>query len=212
MFYAVMMLFFFALAYLTVGLRALLVIPNATPVMLQGWSVQWGLYLAVAGFFMVLWAIRTFNKEYFAGRSAWGALIPISGLGGFAALIFLSALTHPESVVHGFVTWLAPNLTTYYGLGFTIFAIVYAIFYLGLVPLITLWLYMRTRRGLGQKVFIKDLLILVGLLIILVTILIDFGLLFITPVIIPVIAVRVVTAVGFILVWFGYRLANFIWR
>ncbi|MFX1577962.1 MAG: hypothetical protein ACFFCF_12455, partial [Promethearchaeota archaeon] len=210
MFYAVMMLFFFALAYLTVGLRALLVIPNATPVMLQGWSVQWGLYLAVAGFFMVLWAIRTFNKEYFAGRSAWGALIPISGLGGFAALIFLSALTHSESVVHGFVTWLAPNLTTYYGLGFTIFAIVYAIFYLGLVPLITLWLYMRTRRGLGQKVFIKDLLILVGLLIILVTILIDFGLLFITPVIIPVIAVRVVTAVGFILVWFGYRLANFI--
>jgi hypothetical protein len=212
MFYAVMMLFFFALAYLTVGLRAIVVIPSATAVMLQGWSVQWGLYLAVAGFFMVFWTIHTFKKEYFAGRSAWAVLIPLIGLCGFAALIFLSALTHSESVVHGYVTWLAPNLTTYYGIGFTIFAIVYAVFYLGLVPLITLWLYMRTRRGLGKKVFIKDLLIWVGLLIILVTILIDFGLLFITPVTIPVIAVRVVTAVGFILVWFGYRLANFIFR
>jgi hypothetical protein len=206
------MLLFFALAYLTIGLRALIVIPNATFLMLQGWAVQWGLYLALGGFFMVFWVIRIFNKEYFGGRSAWGVLIPFLGLLGFTVLIFLSALTHPETVVHGYVNWIAPNLSTFYGIGFTVMATVYAIFYLGLVPLITLWLYMRTRRGLGQRVFIKDLLVWVGLLIMLVTILVDFGLLFITPVTIAVVAVRAVTLVGFILFWFGYRLANLIFR
>jgi len=206
------MLFFYALAYLTVGLRAIVVIPNASDLMIQGWSVQWGIYLAFAAFFGVFWVIRIFNKEFFSGRSIWGALIPLIGLAGYAVLLWMAALTHPNTVIHGFVTWIAPNLTTYYGIGYTVLAIVCAIFYMGLVPLISFMLYMRTRRGLGQKVFIKDLMIWFGLLIIFITVIVDFALLFLTPVTIAVIAVRAVMVVGFILLWSGYRLANLIIR
>ncbi|MFX1510831.1 MAG: hypothetical protein ACFFBR_11060 [Promethearchaeota archaeon] len=206
------MLWFFAFAYLTVGLRPIMVIPNASAIMLSGWAVQWGLYLALAGFFLVFWSIRIFNKEYFSGRSIYGVIIPLIGVAGYAVLLWLAALTHPQLVIHGFVTWIAPNLTTYYGIGFTALATICAVFYLCLVPLISLWLYMRTRRGLGQKVFIKDMLIWLGLIIIFVTIVADFGLLFLPVTTIEVIAVRAVMVVGFILFWFGYRLLNLFWK
>jgi hypothetical protein len=129
-------------------------------------------------------------------------------LGGFAVLIWLAVLSHPSVVVHGFVNWIAPNLGTYYGIGFTVLATVSAVFYLALVPLISIWLYMRTRRGLGQKVFMKDMMIWLGLLLIFVGVLADFLTLFITPLTIEIIAIRAVTLVGFILLWFGHRLAN----
>ncbi|MFX1564723.1 MAG: hypothetical protein ACFFCH_01910 [Promethearchaeota archaeon] len=206
------MLWFFALAYLVIGLRPLVVIPNASAVMISGWAVQWGMYLAFAGFFLVFWSIRVFNKEYFGGRSSYGILIPILGTCGYAVLLWFAALTHPTVVIHGFVTWIAPNLTTYYGIGFTALAIIYAVFYLCLVPLISLILYMRSRRGLGQKVYIKDMLMWVGLLMIFITIIADFGLLFLPVATFEVIAVRAITAVGFILFWFGYRLLNLIWK
>ncbi|MFX1317873.1 MAG: hypothetical protein ACFE9O_01900 [Promethearchaeota archaeon] len=202
------MLIFFSLAYLTVGLRPIVVIPNATALMLQGWAVQWGLFIAFAAFFMVFWAIRIFNKEFFSGRSQWGALIPLIGLGGYAILIWLAVLSHPYVVVHGFVSWIAPNLGTYYGIGFTVLATVSAVFYLALVPLISIWLWMRTRRGLGQKVFMKDMMMWLGLLLIFVGILADFLTLFITPLTFEIVGIRAVILVGFILLWFGYRLAN----
>ena len=210
MLYAVLMLFFFALAYFAVGLRPLLVVPDATVIMLQGWSVQWGLYTAIAAFFMVFWVLRIFNKEYFSGRSQYGAFLPFIGLIGFTALLWLAALTHPIIVVHGFVTWISPNLTTYYGIGFTVLAIVCAVFYLGLVPLITMFLYMRKRRGLGTRVLIKDMSIWLGLLLIFIGVLANFALLFISPLTYPVIATRALVLIGVILVWFGYRLANIV--
>lgn len=206
------MLWFFSFAYLSVGLRPIVVIPNASAVMLGGWAVEWGFFLALAGFFLVFWSIRIFNKEFFSGRSSYGAIIPLFGVAGFAVLLWFAALTHPQLVIHGFVTWIAPNLTTYYGIGFTALAILCAVFYLCLVPLISLWLHMRTRRGISQKVFIKDMLIWLGLLIIFVTIVADFGLLFLPVAIIEVIAVRALMAVGFILFWFGYRLLNLFWK
>lgn len=202
------MLIFFALAYFTVGSRALVVIPNATAIMLQGWAVQWGMFIALAAFFMVFWTIRIFNKEFFSGRSLWGGLIPLIGVGGFSILIWLAVLTHPYVVLHGFVNWIAPNLGTYYGIGFTVLATVSAVFYLALVPLISIWLWMRTRRGLGRKVFMKDMMIWLGLLLIFVGILADFLTLFITPLTFEVIGIRAVILVGFILLWFGYRLAD----
>ncbi len=212
MMYALLMLWFFALAYLTVGVRPLLMIPNASNIMLQGWAVQWGIYLGIGAFFEVFWVLRIYNKEYFSGRSKYGALIPIIGLVGFAVLLWGAAQTHANVVIHGFVTWIAPNLTTYYGLGFTILAVFYAICYMALVPLIAYWLYMRTRRGLGRKVFIKDMTLWFGLLLIFVGVIADFALLFISPVTFEVIVVRVIILIGLILVWFGYRLANFILR
>jgi hypothetical protein len=189
-----------------------MVIPNASAVMLSGWAVQWGMFLALAGFFMVFWSLRVFNKEYFSGRSVYGILIPLFGTAGYAVLLWLAALTHPNTVIHGFVTWIAPNLMTYYGIGFTALAIVYAVFYLCLVPLISLMLYMRTRRGLGQKVYIKDLLIWIGLLLIFITVIADFGLLFLPVATFEIIALRALTAVGFILFWLGYRLLNLFWK
>jgi hypothetical protein len=209
---AVFMLSFFALAYMAVGLRAIVVIPNATYLMLQGWAVQWGVFLAFAAFFMVFWTIRIFNKEFFSGRSSWGALLPLIGLAGFTVLIWLAALIHPHVVVHGFVTWIAPNLGTYYGIGFTALAIVSAVFYLGLVPLISIWLWMRTRRGLGQRVFMKDMMMWLGLLLIFIGIVADFGLLFVPIATFEVIAVRAVILIGFLLLWFGYRLFDLLIR
>jgi hypothetical protein len=208
MLYGMLMLWFFAFAYLAVGLRPLFVIPNATDIMLQGWAIQWGLYLGIAAFFEVFWVLRLFNKEYFSGRSQYGALIPLIGLAGFAVLLWLGALTDPYVVIHGWTTWIAPNLATYYGLGFTILTIACAICYMCLVPLIALMLRIRTRRELGRKVFIKDIAMWLGLLLIFVTVIADFALLFLPVATIEVIAVRVVMAIGFILLWFGYRLAN----
>ena len=205
---ALFMLIMFSLSYLSIGLRSLLVIPDATYIMLQGWAVQWGIFMGIGGFFLVFWAIRLYNKEYFSGRSSWGILIPVIGLGGFAALLWLAALTHPNLVIHGYVTWIAPNLTTWYGIGFTVLACACAVCYLALVPLGALWLRMRTRRGLGQTVSLKDMMMWIGILLIFVSVLADFLLLFISPMVIPVIAVRAIAIVGFLLLWFGYRLAN----
>ena len=202
------MVFMFSLAYLTLGLRSLLVIPDATYIMLEGWAVQWGIFLGMGGFFMVFWAIRLYNKEYFSGRSSWGILIPLIGLAGYTTLLWLAALTHPNLVIHGYVTWIAPNLTTWYGLGFTVLASACAVCYLAVVPLVALWLRMRTRRGLGGTVFMKDMMMWIGILLIFVSILADFLLLFVSPMVLPVIAVRVLAIVGFILLWLGYRLAN----
>ena len=206
------MLWFFAMAYITVGLRAVVVLPNASAMMIQGWAVQWGLYAAIGGFFMVFWVLRIYNKEFFSGRSVWGALIPLVGIAGYTVLLWLSALTHPDVVVHGFVNWIVPNLTTYYGIGYTVMAIVYAVLYLCLVPLVFYMLYIRTRRGLGQKVFIKDMLVWIGLLLIFIGIIADFGLVFLPIATFEVIAVRAIILVGFILLWFGYRLANLLFR
>lgn len=198
----------FSLSYLSIGLRSLLVIQNATYIMLQGWAVQWGVFMGIGAFFLVFWAIRLYNKEYFTGHSTYGVLIPMVGLAGYAALLWFAALTHPNLVVHGYVTWIAPNLTTWYGLGFTVLAIACAVCYMGLVPLVSFWLRMRTRRGLGKTVFLKDMMVWLGLLLIFVSVLADFLLLFVSPMILPVIAVRALAVVGFLLLWFGYRLAN----
>jgi hypothetical protein len=208
LFTALFMLIMFALAYLSIGLRPLLVLPDATYIMLQGWAVQWGIFMGLGGFFMVFWAIRLYNKEFFSGRSSWGILIPIFGLAGYGALLWFAALTHPNLVIHGYVTWIAPNLTTWYGIGFTVLAIACAVCYLCLVPLVSLWLRMRTRRGLGKTVFMKDMMMWIGLLLIFVSVLADFLLLFVSPLILPVVAVRAIAVVGFLLLWFGYRLAN----
>ncbi len=206
------MLIFLALGYLTIGLRAIVAIPDATYLMLQGWSVQWGLFLGISAFFMVFWVIRIYNKEYWSGRSQYGAFLPLIGLAGFAALLWPAALTHPNTVIHGFVTWIAPNLSTYYGIGFTVITVVCTVIYMGLIPLISYFLYMRTRRGLGTRVMIKDMSIWLGLLFIFLGVLVEFALLFISPLTYPVIAVRALVLVGVILLWFGYRLANLVMR
>ena len=70
---------------------------------------------------------------------------------------------------------------------------------------------MKERRSLGSKVFMKDLIFWIGLILIFVTITLDVGLRYIDPTValdMAVIAVRGLMAAGFFLLWFSYRLMN----
>lgn len=208
--YAFLMLWFWAASYAVMGFRILVISPDAVYKIVEGFSLQWSLYLSAGGFFGLFWAIRATYPNFFTGRGKWVALLPILGTLGFMGLLWPAVLTHPNLVYHGFVTVLSPNLTTYYGIGFTIIAFVDIVFYVGFVPLGVFFIQLLRRRKLGSKVMIKDLLLWIGLLLIFVGLIVDAGLHYVPVADMIVVAARALIAVGFFLFWFGYRLANYI--
>ncbi len=206
------MLWLYSLAYLVVALRYIMVIPNATVPMLQGWTSQWGLYVAGAAFFGLFWSVRSVYPNFFRGRGRIVVLLAILGTLGFITLLWPAVWTHPELIYHGFVTDLAPNLTTYYGLGLTILAFVDLVFYIGIGVVVVFFINLIRRRSLGFKIMFKNLIIWIGLLLIFITLLLDTGLRFIPGADLITISARGLMAAGFFLFWFGYRLADFIIR
>lgn len=210
--YAILMLWLYGLSYGIVGMRYIMVVPWATTSMLLGWSLLFAFCMGGAAFFGLFWVIRVTYPNFFTDRGRWVAFLPILGTIGFVALAYLTVHTHPVWIVFGFVTDLAPNLTTYYGLGFSILAFVNIVMYMGVVPLSVWFFYLLRRRSLGTKVMMKDLMIWIGLLLVFVTVLIDTAMRFIPGSDFIVIYARGLLAVGFFLFWFGYRLANIVIR
>ncbi|MFW9832134.1 MAG: hypothetical protein ACFFD8_10215 [Candidatus Thorarchaeota archaeon] len=210
--YALLMLWLYALGYGILGMRYIVVIPNATLPMLQGWDLLYAFSIGAAGFFGLFWIIRVSHPNFFKKRGRWVALLPILATVGYLTLAYLATITHPTLISLGFVTALAPNLTTYYGLGFTVLAFVNLVMYIGVRPIGLWFIYLRRRRSLGTKVMMKDLMVWIGLLLIFVTILLDTAMRFVPGSDFIVVYGRGLLAVGFFLFWFGYRLSKIIIR
>ncbi|MFX0079603.1 MAG: hypothetical protein ACFE8O_10235 [Candidatus Hermodarchaeota archaeon] len=215
--YGVMTLWFWALAFLVWGIRIIILPNDALTLVIQPFALQWALYIGFGAFFGVFWLIRMTKPEIFEGRRAYLRILVIVGTIVFTYFAFTSAFLsgEPFEVWHGFVEDMAPNPMNPYGLGMLIASGIDLAIYVCIIPIGLYFLYMKQRRSLGSKVFIKDLIFLIGLILIFVTITLDVGLRYIDPLLVldmVVIAVRGLMAVGFFLLWFSYRLMNLIMK
>lgn len=211
--YGVLTLWFWALSFLVWGLRIIILPADSLLLVVQPFALQWALYIGFGGFFGVFWLIRMTKPDLFAGRRAYLRLLVMVGTIVFTYFAFTSAFLsgEPFSVWHGFVIDMAPNPANPYGLGMLIASGIDLAIYVCIIPIGLYFLHMNQRRSLGSKVFIKDLLFWIGLILIFVTITLDVGLRYIDPLLaldMAVIAVRGLMAAGFFLLWFSYRLMN----
>ena len=215
--YGVLTLWFWALSFFVWGLRILILPPDALLLVMQPFALQWVLYIGFGAFFGVLWLIRMTKPDFFVGRRAYLRLLIFLGTIVFTYFAFTSAFLSGEPLVvwHGFVQDMAANPTNPYGLGMLIASGIDLAIYVCVIPIGLYFLYMNQRRSLGSKVFMKDLIFWIGLILIFVTITLDVGLRYIDPLValdMVVIAVRGLMAVGFFLLWFSYRLMNLIMK
>ncbi|MFX0201278.1 MAG: hypothetical protein ACFFCW_34605 [Candidatus Hodarchaeota archaeon] len=213
--YGVLTLWFWSLAFLVWGIRILVITADALLLVVQPFALQWALYIGSGAFFGVFWLIRMIKPEFFEGLRAYLRILIMVGTIVFIYFAFTSAFISGEPLLvwHGFVHDMAPNPMNLYGLGMLIASGIDLAIYLCIIPIGLYFLYMKQRRSLGSKVFMKDLIFLIGLILIFVTITLDVGLRYIDPLLaldMVVIAVRGLMAVGFFLLWFSYRLMNLI--
>jgi hypothetical protein len=183
----------------------------------QPFALQWALYIGFGAFFGVFWLIRMTKPDLLAGRRAYFGLLLMVGTLVFTYFAFTSAFISGEPILvwHAFVTDLAPNPANPFGLGMLVASGIDLAIYVCVIPIGLYFLYMKQRRSLGSKVFMKDLIFWIGLILIFVTVTLDVGLRYIDPLLaldMVVIAVRVLMAVGFFLLWFSYRLMNLIMK
>jgi len=211
--YGVMTLWFWSFSFLIWGLRIILVDADSLLLVIQPFALQWALYIGIGAFFGVFWLLRMTKPDLLLGRRAWIRLLVFVGTIVFIYYAFTSAFVSgdPLLIWHGFVEDLAPNPANPYGLGMLIASGIDLAIYVCIIPIGLYFLYMKERRSLGSKVFMKDLLFWIGLILIFVTITLDVGLRYIDPTMaldMAVIAVRGLMAAGFFLLWFSYRLMN----
>jgi hypothetical protein len=215
--YGVLTLWFWSLSFLVWGLRVIMLFPDSLMLVVQPFALQWALYIGFGAFFGVFWLIRMTKPDLLAGRRTYLSLFFMVGTIAFTYLAFTSSFVSGEPLIvwHAFVKDLAPNPANPFGLGMLVVSGIDLAIYVCVIPIGLYFLYMNQRRSLGSKVFMKDLIFWIGLILIFVTITLDVGLRYIDPLLaldMVVIAVRGLMAVGFFLLWFSYRLMNLIMK